>query len=163
MPVVTLSMDVRAPAPRCFDLARSVDFHVESMRHTGERAIAGVTRGLLSQGDEITWEARHFGLRQRLTSRITAFDPPRLFVDEMVNGAFHSFRHEHRFEPLAPDQTRITDTFEFRSPLGPLGRLADTLFLTGYMRRLLATRNRVFKEALESGRWRDFLPTDAAP
>lgn len=163
MPTITLTTQIRAPTPRCFDLARSVEFHIESMKHSAERAVAGTTRGLLSLHDQVTWEARHLGIRQRLTSRITVFNPPHLFVDEMVTGAFHSFRHEHRFEPRAPDLTRVTDTFDFRSPLGILGRLADTLFLTRYMRRQLSLRNQHLKEALESDRWPRFLPEDAHP
>lgn len=161
MPTITLTTEVMAPIARCFDVARSVDCHVDSMRGSGERAVGGVTRGLVALGDEITWEARHVGVRQRLTSRITAFEPPRFFADEMVRGAFRSFRHEHRFEALGPERTRITDVFEFRAPLGLLGRIAERLVLTGYMRRQLEVRNRVLKEILESDRWRHYL-TDAS-
>ncbi len=160
MPTIRLITEARAPIQRCFDLARSVDFHVDSMQHSGERAVAGITRGLLSLDDQVTWEARHLGIRQRLTSRITAFDPPNLFVDEMVTGAFHSFRHEHRFEALAPNLTRITDTFEFRSPVGPLGHVANALFLTRYMRQQLTIRGRALRTALESDHWRRFLRAD---
>ncbi|HEX2837372.1 MAG TPA: SRPBCC family protein [Phycisphaerales bacterium] len=115
------------------------------MKHTGERAIAGTTRGLVSLHDEVTWEARHLFIRQRLTSRITALDPPHFFADEMVKGAFHSFRHEHRFDVLFPTTTRVTDTFTFRSPLGPLGHLADALFVTRHMRSLLRNHQRNLK------------------
>jgi len=157
MPAIRLCTEIRAPVLRCFNLARSVEFHIESMKHSGERAVAGATRGLLCLHDQVTWEARHLGIRQRLTSRITVFDPPRLFVDEMVAGAFHSFRHEHRLEPLALDLTRVIDTFEYRSPMGILGRLADAVFLTRYMRRQLSLRSQHLKEALESDRWMQFL------
>jgi hypothetical protein len=39
----------------------------------------------------------------------------------------------------------MTDEVAFRSPLGPLGRLADWLFLAGYMRRLLEGRSLAIK------------------
>ena len=65
MPTITLTSDIRATAPRCFHLARSVDFHVGSMKHSAERAVAGTTRGLLSFHDQIAREARH--LRAGLT------------------------------------------------------------------------------------------------
>jgi ligand-binding SRPBCC domain-containing protein len=108
-----------------------------------------VTSGLLGAGDEVTWEATHFGVRQRLTSRITAFDPPNRFVDEMVRGAFARFRHEHQFHAVEGG-TEMVDTFDYTSPLGPLGRLADGLFLRRYMTTLLCERNAYLKRAAES-------------
>ena len=50
-------------------------------------------------GEEVTWSAKHFGVRQRLTSRITAFERPRRFRDSLVRGAFARFDHDHIFEP----------------------------------------------------------------
>jgi hypothetical protein len=42
------------------------------------------------------------------------------------------------------------DTFDYTSPLGPLGRLADRLFLVRYMTRLLRERNAYLARAAES-------------
>ncbi|MEX2556336.1 MAG: SRPBCC family protein [Actinomycetota bacterium] len=108
---------IAAPLERCFDLSRDVDLHMRSMRFSRERAIAGKTSGLLDSGDAVTWEARHFGLRHRHTSRITAFDRPRHFRDEMVAGRFASFRHDHYFEPDG-DGTKMIDVVSFASPFG---------------------------------------------
>jgi len=149
MPVIVLRTRVAAPPSRCFDLARDVDLHQRSTAASRERAVAGVTSGRLGRGDEVTWEATHFGVRQRLTSRITEFDPPNRFVDEMVRGAFTRFRHEHQFLSI-PDGTEMVDTFDYTSPLGPLGRLADGLFLRRYMTRLLRDRNAYLKRVAES-------------
>jgi ligand-binding SRPBCC domain-containing protein len=149
MPVIVLRTPVAAPPSRCFDLARDVDLHQRSTAASQERAIAGVTSGLLKVGDQVTWEATHFGVRQRLTSRITEFDPPNRFVDEMVRGAFRRFRHEHQFLAVEGG-TEMVDIFDYTSPLGPLGRLADGLFLRRYMTRLLCDRNAYLKRAAES-------------
>lgn len=46
------------PPERLFDLARSIDAHVESQKGSGERAVAGVTSGLIGEGQEVTWRAR---------------------------------------------------------------------------------------------------------
>jgi ligand-binding SRPBCC domain-containing protein len=108
-----------------------------------------VTSGLLGLGDQVTWKATHFGVRQRLTSRITEFDPPRRFVDEMVRGAFRRFRHEHQFLAVEVG-TEMVDMFDYTSPLGPLGRLADVLFLRHYMTQLLRERNAFLKHEAES-------------
>ena len=150
MPVIRTEIFIDAPPERCFDLSRDVDLHTRSASRTGERAVAGVTTGLLGPGDTVTWEAVHLGLRQRLTVRITRFDRPRLFVDELVRGAFRSLRHVHEFEPR-DGGTLVRDTFAYTSPLGPLGTLADRLFLERYLRGFLVERNRFLKREAESG------------
>jgi ligand-binding SRPBCC domain-containing protein len=151
VPVVRLETRVDAPPERCFDLARDVEAHTASTARTRERAVAGVTSGLLGLGDEVTWEAVHFGVRQRLTARITRFDRPNLFEDEMVRGAFAWFRHTHEFRPF-DGGTLMVDTFRYASPLGVLGVLADRLFLARYMRRLLTERAAYLKRAAEGTR-----------
>ncbi|MFA6046361.1 MAG: SRPBCC family protein [Phycisphaerales bacterium] len=157
MPTIRIVFDVRAPIERCFDLSRSIDFHCRSMAHTGEVAIAGRTRGLIELGEHVTWRARHLGVTQTLESRITGFERPRFFSDEQVRGAFKFFTHEHRFEEIGGGVTRITDVFTFAAPLGPLGWLAERVFLTSYMRRQLETRNQLLKAALEGEAWQEFL------
>jgi len=157
MPTILTTIEIHAPIERCFDLARSIDFHIHSMAATGERAVAGVTRGLISEGQEVTWRARHLGLTRELTSRITRCERPRVFIDEQVRGSFRRFRHEHRFESLAPDRTLATDTFEFESPLGPLGRITNALFLTRYMTSLLRAHSATLKKTLEAEDWKRYL------
>ena len=149
MPVIELSTVIRAPRERVFDLARSIDAHQDSTGTTQERAVAGVTKGLIGMGGEVTWEARHFGIRQRLTVRVTAFDRPKHFQDVMVSGAFKSMVHDHDFAE-GPTGTVMRDRFEFESPQGILGRMADWLFLTSYMRRFLVRRNAVLRQLAES-------------
>lgn len=128
------------------------------MRHTGERAVAGCTAGLIERGQTVTWRARHLFITQHLTSIITEFNRPFTFADEQVKGAFHSFRHVHRFS-TAPDRaTLVEDTFTYRAPWGPLGILAERLFLTAYMRRLLHGHQRRLKQCAESDEWRRFIP-----
>lgn len=150
MPCITVQITVDAPIETIFDLCRSVDLHVDSTGNTGEQAVAGVTAGLLELGDEVTWRATHFGIRQELTSRITKFDRPRMFRDSMVSGAFRRFDHDHFFT-ASEEGTIVEDRFDFDSPLGPLGWLANHLFLTRYMRGFLRRRLEVVKELAESG------------
>ncbi|MEP7352330.1 MAG: SRPBCC family protein [Acidobacteriota bacterium] len=149
MPQVRVTTQIRAPIEVCFDLARSVDLHIASMSQTGERAVAGVTKGLIGLNEEVTWKATHFGIRQHLTSRITLFQRPTLFRDSMVRGAFKRFDHDHLFTSIQ-GITTMTDVFDYTSPLGVFGRLADVLFLERYMRRLLTVRAEVIRTAAES-------------
>ena len=134
-----------------FDLSRSVDLHTLSATQTKEKAIAGRVTGLMEYGENVTWEARHFGFTQKLSSKITTFNRPYNFTDEMVKGAFKSFRHEHVFEYDNHNGiTTMTDIFNYKSPLGWLGKLADALFLERYMKNFLKQRNRVIKEFSEN-------------
>lgn len=158
MPLILLSTEIAAPVERVFDLSRSIDLHTESTVSTGERAVAGVTSGLIGFGEEVTWRARHFGIWQKLTVRITAFERPTHFADTMLGGAFRRMEHHHWFEPTAAG-TIMRDEFSFESPLGVLGRIANALVLTRYMRAFLRERNRVIKATAESDDWRRYIST----
>jgi ligand-binding SRPBCC domain-containing protein len=156
MAVIELETVINAPKERVFDLARSIDAHQDSTEGTGERAVAGVTSGLLGPDQEVTWEARHLGVRQRLRVKMTSFDRPHHFRDVMLQGAFSRMQHDHRFEESG-GQTVMRDRFEFASPLGVLGQIVDRLFLAGYMRRFIVKRNAILKQTAESDVWRKYL------
>lgn len=139
---------ITAPVEVCFDLARDIDFHTTTMAGSGERAVGGRTTGLIELGESVTWEAKHLGVRQRLTVEITAFDRPTYFHDVMTRGAFRSFEHDHRFE-VRDGITVMTDEVVFRSPFGPVGWVVNAVFLTRYMRRLLTARGLDIKREAE--------------
>jgi ligand-binding SRPBCC domain-containing protein len=157
MPVIHLETFIDAPAERVFDLARSIEAHQAGTASTGERAVAGVMSGLLGPDQQVTWRARHFGVTQCLTGKITEFDRPRHFRDVMLKGAFRHLRHDHRFASRGTG-TLMIDDFDFAAPFGPFGRVAEALFLTRYMRRFLLGRNAALKRIAESGEWRRYLP-----
>jgi ligand-binding SRPBCC domain-containing protein len=139
---------VDAPIERVFDLARNIGFHERSMAASGERAIAGRTSGLIEVGEIVTWRARHFGVWWTLTSRITVVETPTKLADEQASGPFRQFRHVHTFRSV-PGGTFMVDEWEHTAPFGPIGRLADTLVLGRYMRRLLEQRNAALKAEAE--------------
>ncbi len=149
MPKIELKTEINAPLQIVFDLSRSIDLHKISTGNTNEEAIAGRTSGLIELNESVTWRARHFGIYQTLTSKITDFKSPEYFVDEMQKGAFKWFKHQHFFSATAYG-TLMTDIFEYESPLGFLGRVADILFLKRYMIKLLEKRNQTIKEFAES-------------
>jgi ligand-binding SRPBCC domain-containing protein len=161
VPTIRIDTVIHAPPSRCFDLARSVEVHLESTAATGEIAVGGVTTGLLGLGDQVTWRARHLGVRQHLTSEITGFDAPHHFRDSMVCGAFARFDHDHAFTAVGAD-TVMRDVFDFDAPLGVLGRIAERLFLTDYLARLLRERGLVIKRVAETEAWRRYLPSGTA-
>lgn len=148
MPVIRTELQIRAQIEVCFDLFRDMSLHSQSVKHTKERVIDGAT-GLIGAGEFVTFEAVHLGVRQRLTTRIVEFEAPYRFVGEMVRGAFKRFRHTHEFVPTE-EGTLLIDTFDYTSPLGPLGRLADVLFLERHMRNFLEHRNLYIKQIAEA-------------
>jgi ligand-binding SRPBCC domain-containing protein len=147
---------IRASIRTCFDLSRSIDLHKISTAHTNEMAVAGCTEGLIGLGEFVTWEATHFGIRQRLSTRITAFDPPFHFRDEQIKGPFKMMQHDHFFTEKDGIVT-MSDTFAFQSPLGWLGIVADKAVLARYMTALLQKRNHTIKEFAESDQWQSVL------
>ena len=149
MPVIEIQTQVHAPLERCFDLARDLDLHLRSMEHSGERIIGGRASGLIGMGEEVTWEARHFGVLHRHTSQITRYERPYYFRDSMIHGRFARFDHDHYFEAQG-SETLMRDVVEFASPLGILGRFVDVAFLKRYLAKLISRRNEVIKLAAEA-------------
>lgn len=150
MPEIRLETIIHAEINLVFDLSRSIDLHQVSTAHTEEKVVAGRFSGLIELGETVTWQARHFGIIQQLSSKITAMQKPDLFTDEMVKGAFKAFKHDHFF--VSEGQTTLmTDVFNYASPLGFLGKAADRIFLFNYMKTLLIKRNEVIRSYAENG------------
>jgi len=156
MPTIHLTTFVAAPAERVFDLSRSIDLHRKSMAHTGEEAIAGTVSGLLGLDETVTWKAKHLFKTRVMRSRMTSMNRPLSFTDEMVEGDFKSLKHEHYFKSIG-NGTLLIDLFHFESPYGGLGRLVNRLFLTGYLKKLLESRNDIIREYAESEKWKFIL------
>ena len=156
MPKIILHTIIDAEIDLCFDLSRSIDLHMISTASTDEKAVAGRKSGRIGLGESVTWEAVHFGIRQRLISKITAFERLHYFRDEQVKGEFRSFYHDHSFE-LQDTQVLMTDYFEYHSPLGILGRIFNSLVLTNYLTKLLLQRNQLIKEYAETGKWKEII------
>ncbi|WP_025142190.1 SRPBCC family protein [Pedobacter jeongneungensis] len=153
MPTIILKTLINAPVERSFDLSRSIDLHVQSMKASGEQAIAGKVSGLINLDESVTWRAKHFGIYFEMTNKITAMEYPNYFIDKMIKGPFKKLHHQHLFKTI-DTQTEMTDIFEFKAPLGILGWLVEKLFLTRYMKQLLAERNEVIKREAEGDKRR---------
>ena len=118
--------------------------------------MGGVQSGLLQLGDSVTFRARHFGIWQTLTSKVTQMEAPVYFCDEMQQGAFRWMKHEHHFEQQG-SATLMRDVFAFASPLGWLGKLVDMLVLKRYLRRFLQQRGAVVKHYAEGDAWQAII------
>lgn len=160
MPQIILHTTIRAPVARCFNLSRSIDLHIKSAGGHKERAIHGVTTGLIGLGETVTWQARHLGKMRTLTTKITVLDPPFSFTDEMTDGDFRSMRHRHLF---TEDRgiTVMKDIFEFEAPFGIIGKLLARVLLVPYLRSFLLERNRLIRTVAESDEWKRYIAADA--
>lgn len=127
---------------------RDIRIHTETTAQTDELAVAGVTTGMIGLGQTVTFEGTHFGMRQRLMVKVVEFERPHLFVDEMIEGRFRSFRHIHEFLSI-DGGTLMRDTVVWVSPLGILGMIADKLLIRRHLRDLITTRNTKLKEIAE--------------
>ena len=158
MPTIYLETRIKSDIQICFDLSRSIDLHKISTEKTSEKAIEGVTSGLIKLNEFVTWEATHFGVKQKLTSKITQFRSPFHFRDEQLKGAFKYIIHDHTFE-VQNGIVVMKDNFEFASPFGVIGRLFDALILKKYLTKFLIERNQVIKEFAETEKWKSVINT----
>ena len=146
---IVIDTFIDAPPEMCFDLALSVEAHVESAAFSGERVIEpGRLSGTLQSGDMIAFEGWHFGIRQRFVARVGEVVRPRFFDDEMVHGLFKWLRHRHEFHEREGG-TLMRDILEWEAPLGILGRIADLIFLRRHMWWFVATKQSHLKAMAE--------------
>lgn len=102
----------------------------------------------LGLGVRVQFRARHGGLVWTLESEIIEWDPPQGFTDRQVSGPFGSWIHRHRFTPFQTG-TLLADTIEYSAPAGPLGALADRLWLGKHLDEFFRYRQQEAKRLLE--------------
>jgi len=148
MTTINLTTKIKAPKQTVFDASRNIDVHQQSASKSNEKAIAGVTSGLINFNETVTWRGKHFGFYLTHKSRITKMAFHDYFVDEMERGKFKTFKHEHFFE----EENGITimkDKLQYETPFGIFGELFDILFLEKHLTRFLLERNKILKEISE--------------
>lgn len=88
-------------------------------------------------------------LATRWRVRIAEVRAPERVVDVAERSPFRAWRHEHLFAPAGEGRTLMTDRVTYRLPAGPLGRLADRLFLRRALEADFAERQRRTRALLE--------------
>ena len=148
MTTINLTTKIKAPKQTVFDASRIIDIHQQSASKSNEKAIAGVTSGLINLNETVTWRGKHFGFYLTHKSRITTMNFYNYFVDEMEKGKFKTFKHEHFFEE-ENGFTIMKDKLQYETPFGIFGELFDILFLEKHLIHLLLERNKILKEVSE--------------
>ncbi len=157
MAVLHLTTIINAPIQRVFNLSRSIDLHKISTASTNEEAVAGITTGLINLNEIVTWQAVHLFKKRTMTVKITEMESPVYFKDEMLNGDFKSFQHQHFFKFISKKITEMKDMLELRSRFGLLGKTVDFIFMKYYLRHFFVLRNATIKQYAESGDWKKLL------
>ena len=149
MTTIHLTTKIKAPKQIVFDVSRNIDIHQKSASKSNEKAIAGITSGLINFNETVTWRGKHFGFYLTHKSRITAMNLYDYFVDEMEEGKFKTFKHEHFFEEKNR-LTIMTDQLQYETPFGIFGKLFDVLFLKKHLTQFILERNKILKVIAEN-------------
>jgi ligand-binding SRPBCC domain-containing protein len=156
MAIIEVITFIKSSPEIVFDLSRSIDLHKLSTAKTKEEAVAGVTKGLIGMNETVTWQAYHLFKKRRFTSKITAYDFPFSFTDEMQEGDLKFFSHLHSFEKK-DERVIMTDKITLEAPFGFLGKLVMSLFLKNYFKHFLIERNKMIKDFAETDQWKQVL------
>ena len=76
MPRINVTTFVAAPQDRVFDLSTSIDLHRKSMQKFSEEAVQGKRNGLINEGEDVTWKAKHLFKTRFLKTKITSLQRP---------------------------------------------------------------------------------------
>lgn len=149
MKVYELRTRVRLPRPRPEVFAFFADagnleaitppwlhFHIVTPQPIAMHPGALIDYHLRLRGLPITWK-----------TEITAWDPPRRFVDEQLRGPYRLWVHEHTFEEDG-NGTIVNDHVRYAIPFGPLGRLANRVMVARDLRMIFGYREARMREAL---------------
>ena len=110
------------------------------------------------KGQQVKMNVRGpLGKRLNWVAHIIEFEPPAgeanfrqaRFVDVQASGPFASWRHEHHMAETGPGTSRLTDIIIYRAPFGPLGLLADWLFVRRQLESMFRHRHAVTRQSLE--------------
>ena len=139
MPIFETSECYAAPPARAFDLFRRP---AERLRTAPPELHLELEEGPaeLRLGSRLTVRGKRWGVTQRMTTEITAFEDGVLIVERQRQGPLRYWKHTQRFEPTPDGGVRITDVIEYEPPGGMLGRLATAEAIRGELERGFAHR-----------------------
>jgi ligand-binding SRPBCC domain-containing protein len=149
MPRFETSQDFAAAVERVFDVfSRPANLLRVMPPDLHLRVLEAPER--LELGSRVTVQGRRWGLGQRVTSEVTAFEAGVGFVQEQVSGPFRRWVHAHRFEALPDGGTRVSEAIDFEPPGGVLGLQLTAAVVERELLRVFAHRKDRWAELLGS-------------
>ncbi|WP_144893966.1 SRPBCC family protein [Flavobacterium tiangeerense] len=149
MTTIQLTTRINAPIELIFDLSRNIDVHQQSTAKSNETAIDGITSGLINLNETVTWRGKHFGIYLTHKSLISAMEIPTYFVDEMLEGKFKYFKHQHTFIQKK-GFVIMEDNIQYETPYGIFGKIFDHFLLKKHLTKFISERNSFIKELAEN-------------
>lgn len=132
LPVKSYRLDARLELPR--SLAQVFPFFAaaENLARITRRELGFQIRTPgpihMAEGTLIEYTIRLWGIPMRWQTRIAAWDPPTMFVDEQLRGPYRTWVHTHRFRPTLDGKgTIVEDEVVYTLPFGWAGRIAAPL------------------------------------
>jgi ligand-binding SRPBCC domain-containing protein len=142
MPTIEFEVTVASPLAAVWAFFEDVPTSLPALTSAEEGLIVDASDLPVRVGSRIVLGMNGPLGRVRWVARIVEHVPPHpvvfgeeaRFVDEQEEGPFKHWRHAHEFEAQGDKTTRVLDRITYRVPLGPIGWIADRV----YVRRKLA-------------------------
>ncbi len=95
----------------------------------------------------IRWVAKYV---EHVPPHTVVFGEEARFVDEQEAGPFKKWHHAHEFERIDEKTTRLVDRITYTPPYGPIGWIADVLFIRQKLNAMFRYRHAATKTAIEA-------------
>lgn len=152
MPTLSFELTIPAPLENVWSFHNDPVANLPALSPPGAEARIDHADVPVKEGSRIVIVGKGpFGKPLRWAARIVEHRPPHAvvfgeearFVDEQESGPFAFWRHEHDMESINAKTTRLVDRVTYRVGFGPIGWLADLLFVRRKIVAMFRHRHRV--------------------
>lgn len=107
--------------------------------------------GKMFKGQVITYRIGLLpGVTSNWVTEITAVEDKKYFIDEQRFGPYSMWHHLHAFEELEDGKLLMKDKVHFKPPMGPLGRLAYSIFIKKKLKGIFEYRFKKLEDLFNS-------------
>jgi ligand-binding SRPBCC domain-containing protein len=157
MPSLQFQVLINAPLDRVWAFHQRVHEALPALSPPGDTVQIEHADVPPAVGGRVVITARGPLGRIRWVAKFTEVVPPHpvvfgeeaRFVDEQESGPFAAWQHAHEFERIDAETTRMVDRITYRLPMGPLGWIADKLFVARKLRAMFRYRHEATRRILE--------------
>lgn len=110
---------------------------------------------VLKPGMLLDYRLRLLGIKFYWRTLIETFEPPHRFTDSQLKGPYKLWHHTHEFYTV-DGGTLVVDRVRYQVPLGPIGRVINTLFVRRQLDAIFDYRQSQIETLLSA------LPTPAS-
>ncbi len=155
MPVLHFTNFVEAPIDVVFGLSRSVSIFKIAFQQNKVWPVAGITFGLIKEGEMITWKLNFLFKTRIFTIKITEMRLNDRFEEKIINNDVITLKHEHFFKPTQ-NGTIVIDRIDYQLKNGFLGMLMNK-FVVSFFEKNISRRIEVINQYALSDKWKALL------